>query len=89
MASISKRLTTDGEARYDVRYRAGGRPVEETYKRRRDAENLTANAILPYDEIISREIDEGRAGPIHDAGVNGMFLRLSQGQGGMNEYGKG
>ena len=39
MASISKRLTAAGEARYDVRYRAGGRAVEETFKRRQDAEN--------------------------------------------------
>ena len=39
MASISKRLTAAGEPRYDVRYRAGGRAVEETFKRRQDAEN--------------------------------------------------
>src|SRR3954467_6833611 len=39
MASISKRFTASGEPRYDVRYRAGGRPVEETFKRRQDAEN--------------------------------------------------
>ena len=39
MASISKRLTAAGEARYDVRYRAGGRAVEETFMRRQDAEN--------------------------------------------------
>ena len=39
MASISKRYTASGEARYDVRYRAGGRAVEETFKRRQDAEN--------------------------------------------------
>jgi integrase len=39
MASISKRLTASGEARYDVRYRAGGRAVEESFKRRQDAEN--------------------------------------------------
>src|SRR6266576_6652563 len=39
MASISKRRTAAGESRYDVRYRAGGRAVEETFKRRRDAEN--------------------------------------------------
>jgi integrase len=39
MASISKRLTATGDARYDVRYRAGGRAVEETFKRRQDAEN--------------------------------------------------
>jgi hypothetical protein len=39
MASISKRLTAAGEARYDVRYRAGGRAVEETFKRRQDADN--------------------------------------------------
>ena len=39
MASISKRLTAAGAARYDVRYRAGGRAVEETFKRRQDAEN--------------------------------------------------
>ena len=38
MASISKRRTASGEARYDVRYRAAGRPVEETFKRRQDAE---------------------------------------------------
>jgi hypothetical protein len=39
MASNSKRLTASGEARYDVRYRAGSRAVEETFKRRQDAEN--------------------------------------------------
>lgn len=39
MASISKRHTASGEARYDVRYRAGGRAVEEAFKRRQDAEN--------------------------------------------------
>ena len=39
MASISKRFTASGEARYDVRYRAGARAVEETFKRRHDAEN--------------------------------------------------
>ena len=39
MASISKRQTSSGEVRYDVRYRAGGRAVEEAFKRRRDAEN--------------------------------------------------
>lgn len=39
MASISKRYTASGEARYDVRYRPGGRAVEETFKRRQDAEN--------------------------------------------------
>lgn len=39
MASISKRFTALGEPRYDVRYRAGGRSVEETFKRRQDAEN--------------------------------------------------
>src|SRR5215210_2507671 len=39
MASISKRLTAAGEPRYDVRYRAGGRAVEEAFKRRQDAEN--------------------------------------------------
>src|SRR5687768_6543075 len=39
MASISKRFTASGEARYDVRYRAGGRAVEEAFKRGQDAEN--------------------------------------------------
>lgn len=39
MAPISKRYTASGDARYDVRYRAGGRAVEETFKRRQDAEN--------------------------------------------------
>lgn len=39
MASISKRFTASGDARYDVRSRAGGRAVEETFKRRQDAEN--------------------------------------------------
>jgi hypothetical protein len=31
MASISKRLTAAGEARSDVRYRAGGRAMEEAF----------------------------------------------------------
>ena len=39
MASISKRRAAAGETRYDVRYRAGDRAVEETFKRRQDAEN--------------------------------------------------
>ena len=39
MASISKRFTASGEPRYDVRYCARGRAVEETFKRRLDAEN--------------------------------------------------
>ena len=39
MASISKRFTASGEPRCDVRYRAGGRAVEETFNRRQDAEN--------------------------------------------------
>src|SRR4051794_9832604 len=39
MASISKRFTASGEPRYDVRYRAGDRAVEETFKRRQDADN--------------------------------------------------
>ena len=39
MASISKRHTASGEVRYDVRYRAGGRAVQEAFKRRQDAEN--------------------------------------------------
>ncbi len=39
MASISKRHTASGDVRYDVRYRAGGRAVEEAFKRRQDAEN--------------------------------------------------
>lgn len=39
MASISKRFTAAGEPRYDVRYRAGGRAVEEAFKRRQEAEN--------------------------------------------------
>src|SRR3954462_4714816 len=39
MASISKRFTAFGEPRYDIRYRAGGRAIEETFKHRQDAEN--------------------------------------------------
>ena len=39
MASVSKRLTAAGEPRYDVRYRAGRRAVEETFKRRQDADD--------------------------------------------------
>ncbi len=39
MASISKRHTASGEDRYDVRYRASGRAVEEAFRRRQDAEN--------------------------------------------------
>lgn len=44
MASISKRHTASGEVRYDVRYRAGGRAVEETFKRRQEAENRVRQA---------------------------------------------
>jgi hypothetical protein len=55
MASISKRLTAAGEAHYDVRYRAGGRAVEETFKRRHaknrlrqiEAEKLTGPIADP------------------------------------------
>src|SRR5437764_5455040 len=55
MASISKRLTAAGEARYDVRYRAGVRAVQEAFKRRQDADNRV------------RQIEAERlAGPIAD-----------------------
>jgi integrase len=39
VAQIVKRLTADGENRYDVRTRIGGRVVTRTFKRRRDADN--------------------------------------------------
>src|SRR5260370_42658724 len=38
MAAIAERLPAAGEPRDDVRYRAGGRAVEETFKRRQDAD---------------------------------------------------
>jgi hypothetical protein len=43
MASISKRFTASGEPRY----RAGGRAVEETFKRRQDAEKLRGQVVDP------------------------------------------
>jgi integrase len=43
MASISKRRTSKGEARYDVRWRANGRPVEKAFKKRADAEAFKRN----------------------------------------------
>lgn len=38
MASISKRFTASGDARYDVRCRARGRGVEESHTRLQDTE---------------------------------------------------
>lgn len=38
MASISKRTTSSGETRYDVRLRAGGGVLTRTFRRRSDAE---------------------------------------------------
>lgn len=39
MAQIIKRKTSDGESRYDVRTRIGGRVVTRTFRRRKDANN--------------------------------------------------
>lgn len=38
MAQIVRRTTEDGQTRYDVRVRIGGRVVTKTFKRRRDAD---------------------------------------------------
>jgi len=38
VASIAKRSTNRGEARYDVRWRVNGRPSTKTFRRRADAE---------------------------------------------------
>ncbi len=43
MASISKRTTGEGQPRYDVRWRANGRPVEKAFKKRADAEAFKRN----------------------------------------------
>jgi integrase len=42
VAQIVKRVTTDGEARYDVRVRIGGRVATKTFRRRRDADAFAA-----------------------------------------------
>jgi hypothetical protein len=55
MASISKRFTASGQARYDVRYRAGGRAVEETFKRRQDAENRVRQ--IEADKLRGQVVD--------------------------------
>ena len=44
MAQIVKRVTADGEARYDVRTRVGERVVTKTFRRRRDADAFAATA---------------------------------------------
>lgn len=55
MASIRKRRTSSGEFRYDVRYRAADRQVEETFRRRKDAEVRIRQ--LEADELTSALID--------------------------------
>ena len=55
MASIRKRRTSSGEFRYDVRYRAHDRQVEETFRRRKDAENRARQ--LEADELTGALID--------------------------------
>jgi hypothetical protein len=55
MASIRKRRTATGELRYDVRYRVQGRLVEQTFKRRRDADNRVRQ--VEADELTGGLID--------------------------------
>lgn len=79
MASISKRLTAAGEARYDVRYRAGGRTVEESFKRRQDAENRVRQVEA---ERLTGPIADPRRGreKLTDFAVRWLNTRLVKGK---------
>ena len=72
MASISKRYTASGEPRYDVRYRAGGRAVEETFKRRHDAENRVRQIEV---EKLRGQVVDPRRGREKLATLAGRWLK--------------
>ena len=50
MAQIVKRTTANGDNRYDVRTRVGGRVITRTFNRRKDADNYatTLEADPPH-----------------------------------------
>lgn len=79
MASISKRLTAAGEARYDVRYRAGGRAVEETFKRRQDADHRVRQ---PEAERLTGPVADSRRGreKLADFAERWVDTRLAKGK---------
>jgi hypothetical protein len=62
VASITRRATAAGDARYDVRLRIGGRVVTRTFKRRQDAERWAA--LTEADRAMGGAVDP-RAGAVH------------------------
>src|SRR6202171_4026978 len=58
MASISKRRTTKGEWRWDVRWRVDGKPKERAFRRAKDAE--TFKRQVESDELKGLTIDPSR-----------------------------
>jgi integrase len=60
VAQITKRMTADGEPRYDVRTRVGGRVVTKSFKRRKDADGYAVQ--LEADKLRGVAVDprEGR-----------------------------
>jgi integrase len=58
VAQVTKRATTGGEFRYDVRVRIDGRVVTRTFKRRRDADNYIAK--IEGDRLRGIAIDPRR-----------------------------
>src|SRR5437588_370551 len=79
MASISKRYTASGEPRYHVRYRAGGRAVEEAFKRRQDAENRVRQVEA---EKLTGPVADPRRGreKLTDFAVRWLDTRLVKGK---------
>ncbi|MCU1426081.1 MAG: Integrase, Lambda phage type [Actinomycetia bacterium] len=59
MASINRRVTAAGEARYDVRVRVGGRVATKTFKRRQDADRWAR--LFEADRVLGAAVDP-RAG---------------------------
>jgi integrase len=55
VASIEKRTTSKGEARWEVRYRVGGREVSRTFKTRTDATNYRRQ--VEHDELRGASFD--------------------------------
>jgi len=58
MASITKRATSDGSWRWDVRWRAGGTPRERAFRRAKDAEVFKRQ--LEADEVKGLNLDPAR-----------------------------
>ncbi len=61
MASIKRRVTAAGDARYDVRLRVGERVVTRTFKRRQDAEHWAT--LTEADRALGGAVDP-RAGAV-------------------------